>query len=130
MKLLKTTFLVQLECCLWVLLLAFATIGCSAKQTLFGAFDLAVEKPLTGSKAISSVGGVNCMMMTSSKQLKCSVSLKLNSLKITLPITASLGVGVFSTKKGELCKDYIFKLAGTDPPLYLMFQRMKIALLQ
>lgn len=129
MKLLKRTFLVQVQCCLWIALMAFATLGCSAKQTLVGAFDFTVEKSLAGSKALSNVVETNCTVLSSSEEVEQTVSIQRTALRAIFPFASSLGVNVFFAKNEDLREDYILELAGTDPPLYLMFQQIKLALL-
>lgn len=126
---LKRTFFVQVQCCLWVVLMAFATLGCSAKQTLVGAFDFTVEKSLTGSKALSNVVETNCTVLSSSQETEQTISVRRTPLQTTFLFASSLGVNVFFTKNEDLREDYILELAGTDPPLYLMFQQIKLALL-
>ena len=129
MKLLNRTFSVQLQCCLWIVLTVFASIGCSAKQNLFGAFDFEVEKPLSVSKALLSTGSLSCSMLASFRQSEQSVLVKNIILKNAIPFATSLGLNAFFNKKENISEDYILKLAGTDPPLYLIFQQIKLALL-
>lgn len=128
MKLLKRTFLVRLQCCLWISLTVFASIGCSAKQNLFSAFDFEVEKPLSVSKTLLNSGSLNCSMLTSLEQSEQSVLVKNIFFKNATSFATSLNVKPFFDKK-NISEDYILQLAGTDPPLYLIFQKIKLALL-
>lgn len=109
--------------------MAFATLGCSTKQTLVSAFDFTIEKSLTGSKALSNVVETNCTVLSSSEEVRQNISVQPTALKTIFPFASSLGVNVIFTKNEDLCEDYILELAGTDPPLYLMFQQIKLALL-
>lgn len=129
MKLLKRTFSVQLQCCLWIVLTVFASIGCSAKLNLFGAFDFEVEKPLSVSKALLGLGSLSCSMLNSSSQSEQSVLVKNIFFKNTISFATSLDANLFFNRKENISEDYILQLAGTDPPLYLMFQKIKLALL-
>lgn len=129
MNLLKKNYLVQLQCYLWIGLMAFATIGCSAKQTLFEALDFTVEKPLTGSKALVNIGNSNCTVITSSEEVRETVSKQIKEAETILLYSALLKNNVILKEVKNIEEDYILQLAGTDPPLYLMFQQIKLALL-
>lgn len=122
-------FIEKLQCYFWVVLIAFSTIGCSAKTAMFEGVDIAIEKPLTGSKTLSLNGGNVCV---SEIVLQRGNSSNI-SVQKTLPLSFTDIEEVCDLSiiplKFELGEDYILGLAGTSPPLYLMFQKIKYALL-
>lgn len=109
--------------------MAFATMGCSAKQTLFEAFDFTVEKPLTGSKALTNIGSSNCTVITSSEDVRETVSKQIKEVETVFLSSSAVENYALFKKVKNIEEDYILKLAGTNPPLYLMFQQIKLALL-
>ncbi|MTG98983.1 MULTISPECIES: hypothetical protein [Myroides] len=126
---LKRFMLFQVQCYIWALLVAFATIGCSAKQNLFAAFDISLEKPLTGSKALANGISIVCDSEISNKVNEQSAQQfyhKVVPLSDKDYVVKDLS---FITTTSTVWESYILQLAGTSPPLYLMFKKFKIALI-
>ncbi len=122
-------FTEQLQCYFWIVLIAFSTIGCSAKTAMFEGVDIAVEKPLTGSKTLGFNGGSVCeneIVLQRESSAKTSVQKVLPFIFTHIDEVCDLSIIALNTEFGE---DYILGLAGTSPPLYLMFQKIKYALL-
>ncbi|AJH13601.1 hypothetical protein [Myroides profundi] len=125
---LKKKVAVQLQCYLWIALLMFTTVGCSAKKAFFEVSGLQVERPLNANKALG-INQISCDVETSSvtvssKQLKQKVKgISLSSLAYTTGVDLAL----FHHSKGVQL-DYILNIAGTDPPKYILYQQFKLAI--
>ena len=119
---------VQIQCYLWIALLMFTTVGCSAKKAFFEVSGLQMERPLNANKALG-INQVSCDVETSSvtvssKQLKQKVKgISLSSLAYT----AGVDLALFHHSKGVQL-DYILSIAGTDPPKYILYQQFKLAI--
>ena len=125
---LKKKVAVQIQCYLWIALLMFTTVGCSAKKAFFEVSGLQVERSLNANKALG-VNQISCDVETSSvtvssKQLKQKVKgISLSSLAYTTGVDLAL----FHHNKGVQL-DYILNIAGTDPPKYILYQQFKLAI--
>ncbi|EHO14617.1 hypothetical protein [Myroides odoratimimus] len=125
---LKKKVAVQIQCYLWIALLMFTTVGCSAKKAFFEVSGLQVERSLNANKALG-VNQISCDVETSSvtvssKQLKQKVKgISLSSLTYTTGVDLAL----FHHSKGVQL-DYILNIAGTDPPKYILYQQFKLAI--
>lgn len=122
-------FIEQLQCYFWIVLIAFSTIGCSAKTAMFEGVDIAIEKPLTGSKTLGLNGGNVCENEIVLQRESSSSTSDHKFLPLTLTHIDEMCDLSIIPLKAELGEDYILGLAGTSPPLYLMFQKIKYALL-
>lgn len=125
---LKKKVAVQIQYYLWIALLMFTTVGCSAKKAFFEVSGLQVERSLNANKALG-VNQISCDVETSSvtvssKQLKQKVKgISLSSLTYTTGVDLAL----FHHSKGVQL-DYILNIAGTDPPKYILYQQFKLAI--
>lgn len=129
MNRLSKSFLKQMQCSLLVALMVFASIGCSVKQNLFGAFDFVVEKPLSGSKAVSGLTSISCSVVSTSEETSGTYASVAKGVLLSFGSQFSNLISVGFDTRVALNKDYILKVVGTDPPLYLMFKKIKVALL-
>lgn len=129
MKALKKNIFVQLQCYLWIALIAFSTIGCSAKKNFFQAFELSIETPISGSKALALSSYLSIcdaeVLTRNSIHDKSSIAKKALFLDNDFKLERNLS---FIPQLSVFLEDYFFELAGTSPPLYLIFKKIKVAL--
>lgn len=129
MKALKKNLFVQLQCYLWIALIAFSTIGCSAKKNFFQAFELSIETPISGSKALALSSYLSIcdaeVLTKSSTQDKSSIVKTSLFLDNDFRLKHNLS---FIPQSCVFLEDYFLELTGTSPPLYLMFKKIKVAL--
>jgi len=126
---LKKKIAVQIQCYLWVALLLFTTVGCSAKKAFFEVSGIEVGSPLNANKALGINTSTSCDIETSSitvssKQLKQKAK---GILAHSLFHTAEIDLALFHHTTG-VQPDYILNVAGTDPPKYVLYQQFKLAI--
>lgn len=129
MNTLKNKFQIQLQCLLWIALLVFATIGCSAKQSLFESLDVLTEIPLNGSKTTQSTLSAACYSEIKSHQddrLEQQYQQRTMLLPSDIAIVKHIS---YAQANITIQESYSFAIAKNTPPLYLMLKRLKIALL-
>ncbi|MEC4112569.1 hypothetical protein [Myroides pelagicus] len=123
----KITF--KLQCYFCIAIIAFATLGCSVKQTMFEAMNVSIEKPLSGSKVLVGNSFVFCdAEVTAKSSLK---QIKTEQQRILPFVSFDLVTKDFSSQSRHLkvVSYEELRISGNSPPLYVLFKRMKIALL-
>lgn len=129
MNTLKIKFQIQLQCLLWIALLVFATIGCSAKQSLFESLDVLTEIPLNGSKTTQSTLNSACYSEIKSHQ-DDRIEQQYQQGTTLLPSNIAIVKQISYDAVGKTIQEnYFFSIAKKTPPLYLILKRLKIALL-
>ncbi|MCC9042515.1 hypothetical protein LNQ81_07410 [Myroides sp. M-43] len=130
MSTLKRKLAVQIQCYLWIALLMFTTVGCSAKKAFFEVSGMTTERPLNANKALGSNTSITCEIESSSTTVS-SRQLKQRVKGLALP-------SLFYSSKVDLARyyyisdvqrDYILNVAGTDPPKYVLYQQFKLAII-
>lgn len=122
------TLWVQVQYCLLIVLMVFATLGCSAKQNLFGALDVVLEKPLTAGKTLSNTNYSSCQIARTSSELRHfkHKQKKNETPALEYSVAYNCAAGVYL--EGLFQREYRLQMAGTSPPLYLLFKKIKLAL--
>lgn len=129
MRTFKRKLAVQIQCYLWIALLMFTTVGCSAKKAFFEVSGIATERPLNANKALGGNTSITCEIESSTTTVS-SRQLKQRVKGLTLPST------FYSNEVGlaryhfisDVQLDYILNVAGTDPPKYVLYQQFKLAI--
>lgn len=114
----------QLQSFFWIVLIVFSTLGCSVKENMVYKTPVTSAKALSGSKATSS--GLSCATILQArdhadKQIKKNTP---NTLREFYPVSKDFRKDLLT----GISKDYFLGISVNDPPLYLLFQKILIAL--
>lgn len=127
-RFLQSSHYKKIQCYLWIVLIVFSTIGCSAKQNLVFSSFSPVDKPLSGSKALSLNN-----QSTSCTSYLANGSLSSTTNTIRLSSGNSLGnkpAKVISYPFAIIAGGLFYRtfIVDNKPPLYVLFQKLKLCI--
>lgn len=125
---LQNPYCKKIQSYLWIVLIVFSTIGCSAKQNLVFSSPSSLDKPLSGSKALSlNSQSSGCISYLSKGSLTTyTIKSKCNS-KHKLDAKTAKELGFCFAVGGSNLFHYNF-IVDNKPPLYVLFQKLKLCI--
>ncbi|HEY4540289.1 MAG TPA: hypothetical protein VIG94_09800 [Faecalibacter sp.] len=110
-------FLQSIQKYIWMLLVCFSLSSCTVKDALFEQLGLTVEKPLNKSKTVSS-----CQFTPLQEKQQSAVEIQKKS---TFEFYSSLD---FTSTSTQVFKSIpLGGVKNNSPPFYILYQRLKIA---
>lgn len=106
----------------------FSTIGCSAKQNLVFSSVYSLDKPLSGSKALSlNNQRTGCVSFMANSSLRFSVGNKnlLSGGLLSYPLDKMVSYCFSAVDLGLFYSPFI---VDNKPPLYVLFRKLKLCI--
>jgi len=108
-----------------MLMVLYAFTPCAIKNVLFDAVDATYEKPISKSNSTFQIS--NCQDFSNVKQTNNSKSEVYFANANLTPSVLKIGAEI--PKLQPTASNYSGKTSGNNPPLYILFKRLKIDLM-